>query len=89
MDTAIYLATYAEYLTSIYITLYFVNSIILYNLIKLHNTVYFQVSLTMFLDFVTWPPFTEMYDAPIVILLFIDVGQKNATINKYKNQPVE
>ena len=30
---------------------------------KLHNTVYFYVSLTMFFDFVTWPPFTEMCDA--------------------------
>ena len=23
---------------------------------KLHNTVYFQVNLTMLLDFATWPP---------------------------------
>ena len=30
---------------------------------KLHNTMYFYVSLTMFLDFVTWPPFTKMCDA--------------------------
>ena len=30
---------------------------------KLHNTVYFSVNLTMFFDFVTWPLFTEMCDA--------------------------
>ena len=29
---------------------------------KLNNTVYFQVSLAMLLDFVTWSPFTEMCD---------------------------